>query len=180
VLLCFIKPILGNQCTVQGFLHEQAKSLNDFLHSGRMVKFCLTFLVFAWVCSKTLHILPTHSYSTSYAACWKSVPAHVSPDVAFFCLHNPHRHVMRSVVATLVSMPRAMPPNKLAYPVWNVTRSGSECLIKSDPRIHASLSLVILQSGPANPKRRSWWNHNLFSPDTRWCCQDHLTKSGCH
>ena len=129
---------------------------------------CFTFLVFAWLSSKTLRILPTHSYSTSYAACWKSAPAHVSPDVASVCPHNPHRHVIHSLVAILVPMP--ILPAESSDPVCHVTRSGSECLIKPLPRIQASLSLAILQSGPAKPKRKSGQNYRLFPPSAR--CAD--------
>ena len=129
---------------------------------------CFTFFVVAWLSPKTLRILPTHSLSTSYAACWKSAPAHVSPDVASVYPHSPHRHVMCSLVVTLVFMP--MPPAEAAGPDFHDTRSGSECLIKPLPRIQASLSLVILQSGPVRPKRKSGRNHRLFPPDAR--CAD--------
>jgi hypothetical protein len=101
----------------------------------------VTCLHFALWCCKTLRILPTHSYSTSYAACWNSAPAHVSPDVVSVCPHSPHRHVMRSLVATLASLP--MPLAGTAGPVFHVTRSRSLCLRKPDPRIQASLSLAI-------------------------------------
>jgi len=123
---------------------------------------CFTFLVLAWSSSKTLRILPTYSYSTSYAAYWNSAPAHVSPDVASVCPHSRHRHLMRSLVTTLVSMP--MPPAETAGLVCHVTRSGSKCLMKLDPRIQASLSRVILQSGPVKPKRKLGPNHRLFPP----------------
>jgi len=143
-------------------------------------RWCFTFLGFACLRSKTLRILPTHSYCTSYAACWKSAPAHVFPDIASFCPHSPHRHVMRSLVATLVSMP--MLAAETADPACHVARSVSECLIKPDPRIRASLSLVMLQFGPAKPNWRSGRNHRLFPPDAR--CADAVkatwTKTGCH
>jgi len=82
------------------------------------------------------------------------------PDVASVCPHSPHRHVMRSLVATLASLP--MPPAGTARPVFHVTRSGSECLKEPDPLIQASLSLVILQSVPAKPKRKSGRIHWLY------------------
>ena len=139
---------------------------------------CFTFLVFVWSNSTTLRILTIHSYSTSYTACRKSAPANVSPDVTFVCPHSTHKHVMRSLVTTLVSMPMPL----FAGPVCHVTRSGSECLMQPDPRIQASLSLVILQSGSVKPMRKLGRYHRLFPPVAR--CADAVkatcTKAGCH
>jgi hypothetical protein len=71
---------------------------------------CLTLLnqILAFSCFKTFRITPTYSHSTSYAACWKSAPAHTNPVVACFCPHSLHRHAMRSLVAILVSIPMSL------------------------------------------------------------------------
>jgi len=68
---------------------------------------------------------------------------------------------MRSLVAILVPMP--IPSAETVGPVFYVTRSGSECLMKPLPRIHwmASLSNVTLQPGPAKPMRKSGRNHRV-------------------
>jgi len=61
-------------------------------------------------------------------------------------------------------------------------QSVSDCLIKPLPRMHTSLSLVTLQSGPAKPNRKSGRNHRL-SPSVARCAdavKATWTKAGCH
>jgi hypothetical protein len=55
----------------------------------------------------------------------ESAPAHVSPEVASFCPHSPLRHVIRSLVATLISRP--MLSARTVDPTCHVTRSLSLC-----------------------------------------------------
>ena len=75
-------------------------------------------------------------------------------------------HAFLGRILASISMSHA----RTACPVFHVTWCGSECLMKPDDRIHACLSLVILQLGPAKSNQRFGRNHRLLPPDSR--CAD--------